>query len=272
MKKKLALITVVYNNYQILDDFFQSLEKQNNKNFHLFIADLSTKQQKIKETSFPITVIFGKNKGYGYGINLGLKKAIELGLDQFCVLNNDIFFEKDFIDNCFLSLKNHPGSLIGGKIYYAPGYEYHKQKYQKKDLGRVVWYAGGSVDWQSVITPHIGVDQVDNGQFDKEKKIDFVTGCLMVLDKKVIDKVGFFDESYFLYYEDADLSLRAKRNNVPLIYDPTIVIWHKNAQSTEGAGSSIHQKFQKKNRLKFGLKYAPIKTKLHLIKNFLLGR
>lgn len=269
--EKIALITVVYNNYQVLDDFFASLEKQTNKNFHLFITDLSTKRKKIKKTTFLTTVVLGENKGYGFGINLGLKQAINLGFNSFCVLNNDIYFKKEFINNCFESLKKYPDSLIGGKIYYAPGYEYHKNKYQKKDLGRVIWYAGGYVDWRTVTTPHIGVDQVDHGQFDKEEKTGFITGCLMVFNKKVIDEVGFFDDSYFLYYEDADFCLRATKKNISLIYYPKIVIWHKNAQSTEGAGSDIHQKFQKRNRLRFGLKYAPLKTKLHLIKNFLFG-
>ena len=60
----------------------------------------------------------------------------------------------------------------------------------------------------------------------------------------------------------------AKKAGVKLFYDPSIIIWHKNAQSTGGSGSKLQQKYQRINRLRFGLKYAPIKTKLHLIKNY----
>ncbi len=267
---RLAIITVFYNNYHVADDFFSSLEKQRNKNFKLFIADLSDekKRQSIK-TQLSHSVIYSRNLGYAHGVNLGIKKAIENGFVNFCIVNNDVYFKPDFVDSILNSLKKHPSSIIGGKIYYAPGFEYHKDRYQKRDLGKVIWYASGSFDWKNVFTPHRGVDEVDKGQYDQLEKAEFITGCLMIFDKKVIDRVGFWDESYFLYYEDADFCYRAIKKRVNLFYNPKIVLWHKNAQSTEGSGSKIHQIYQEKNRLKFGLKYAPLKTKIHLIINLL---
>lgn len=160
----------------------------------------------------------------------------------------------------------HPRTIGGGKIYYADGFEYHKE-YAKNDLGNVIWFAGGKIDWNHVITSHVGVDEVDEGQFNEEKEVDFLTGCMMFFDKAALDVVGFWDESYFLYYEDADWSVRAKKAGIRLVYTPRVTLWHKNAQSTDGAGSSIHTKYQEKNRVKFGLAYAPLRTKLHLLKN-----
>jgi hypothetical protein len=51
------------------------------------------------------------------------------------------------------------------------------------------------------------------------------------------------------------------------MYDPSIKLWHKNGQITDGPGSVLHKKYQEKNRVVFGLKYAPLRTKLHLLKN-----
>jgi len=268
MKKTLAFITVVYENYDATSDFLNSLTKQKNKDFHLYLADLSNNKKGIK-TAVPKTILNSTNLGYAHGINLGLKKAIGDGLENFCVINNDVFFNENFVNLVTDSIINHPSSIISGKIYYAPNFEYHKTRYQKSDLGHILWYAGGHIDWSNIITPHRGIDEVDKHQFDSFEKTDFVTGCLMCFDKKTLSKIGYFDESYFLYYEDADFCIRAVKKNVKLYYDPLIVIWHKNAQSTSGAGSPIHQKYQQKNRLKFGLKYAPFRTKLHLIKNTL---
>lgn len=268
MKKTLAVVTVVYENYAASDDFLASLAKQKNKNFHLYIADLSKNKQEIK-INLPKTILNSTNLGYAHGVNVGLKKAIADDFENFCVINNDVFFNDDFVDAALDSILHHPSSILGGKIYYAPNFEYHKTRYGKSDLGHVLWYAGGKIDWNHVMTPHRGVDEVDKGQFDNFEKTEFITGCLMCFDKKVINKIGYLDESYFLYYEDADYCIRAQKNNIDLYYDPSIVIWHKNAQSTEGAGSTFHQKYQQKNRLKFGLKYAPLRTKLHLIKNAL---
>ncbi len=266
----LAIIAVVYHNYNTLGDFFKSLAGQKNKNFKLFIANLSENKKKLAAPGVPLQVIPGENRGYAHGVNLGLKKAVDEGFYQFCVMNDDTYFKENFVDNVLNSIANHPSSITGGKIYYAPGYEYHKNRYRKNEFGRVLWYAGGEVNWNHALTPHRGVDEVDKRQYDTPEKTDFVNGCLMAFDKNVLDKTGFWDEKYFLYFEDADFCERAKRQGIGLYYDPQIVIWHKNAQSTGGPGSAIHQKYQKANRLRFGLKYAPLRTKLHLLKNYLL--
>lgn len=266
MTHKLAVVTVIYGNYSILKDFFDSFEKQTDKNFEIFVVDFTEKRETFKYPKFA-TILEGQNRGYAYGLNLGLKKAISSGLDKFVCINSDTYVDKHFVENVSNSLNNHKSSIIGGKIYYASGYEYHKDRCTKSNLGKVIWYAGGAIDWNNIDGCHRGVDEIDRGQFDNLEETDFVTGCLVCLDKEVIDKIGFFDESYFLYFEDADYCQRAKKVGIKQYYDPSLVIWHKNAQSTGGAGSLIHQKYQEKNRLKFALKYAPIRTKLHLLKN-----
>lgn len=268
--KHSAIITVVYNNYADLPDLFASFDTQIDTSFQMFIADLSDKPKKIKLPEYA-KLIVGKNKGYAYGLNLGIDAAMHDGLNHFICINNDTYVDKNFVTSARSAVEKHPASLIGGKIYYAPGYEYHKTSYDKKDLGRVIWYAGGYIDWDHAIAIHRGVDEVDRGQYDTEEKTDFVTGCLMIFDKKLIETAGKMDDSYFLYYEDTDLNERIKRAGCEIWYDPSIIMWHKNAQSTGGSGSGLHEKYQRKNRLIFGLKYAPLRTKLHLLKNYLLG-
>ena len=178
----------------------------------------------------------------------------------------------DFVAQVKKSITNHPTALIGGKIYYYPGYEYHKDRYTSDERGNVFWYAGGVTDWANVYTTHTAVDEVDHGQRDTLEETTFITGCLMCYDKSVIEKIGHWDDSYFLFYEDADYCARAVRAGMKLWYDPSIVLWHKSGQSTSGAASSFQQKYLDKNRLKFGLTYAPWRTKIHLLKNLLLKR
>lgn len=268
-----GFITVNFNQYPITQDFLNSFKEKRDKNidFKIFIADLSNKKQKISTTKYPFSVFVkqGENKGYAYGVNLGLDYFLKQGINDFCVLNNDIYIDKNFILEVENSFKKF--DIFGGKIYYAPGFEYYKNRYQKKELGKVIWYAGGIIDWKNCLIKHRGVDEVDEGQYNKIQETEFITGCLICFNKKLIEKVGFWNEKYFLYYEDADFCVKAKRKGFKLIYNPKIIIYHKNAQSTGGAGSNIHQKYQKRSQLIFGLKYAPFKTKLHLIKNFLFS-
>lgn len=271
MKKKIAIITVNYKNYAVTEEFVYYFSKMNRDIFTLFIADLSENRQQLPHGKW-IETITTQNKGYAHGVNVGLETAIHQGFEQFVVINNDIRADPDFIHNAQKSIINHPRSIIGGKIYYETGFEYHKTAYAHDELGKVIWYAGGIVDWNNVYTIHRGVDEVDRGQYDAGGATQFITGCLMFFDKAVVEKVGKWDENYFLYYEDADWCERAKRKNVELYYDPSVVIWHKNAQSTGGSGSSLQARYQEKNRVIFGLKYAPFRTKIHLIKNSILKK
>jgi len=268
---KLAIITVLFKNYTILDDYFATLAKQTDSNFHVYVIDLSPEPQKYNYPSF-VTCIHGQNKGYAYGINQGLKKALADGYSLFCPMNCDVTVKENFVENIKKSLVYNSSSIIGGKIYYSPGYEYHKKRYSDKDRGAVLWYAGGVTDWKNALTTHRGIDEIDIGQYEKIEKTTFITGCFMAYDKSVIEKIGYWDEGYFLFYEDADFCARATNKGVPLIYDPSIVLWHKSGQSTDGAASVFQQKYLNQNRLKFGLRFAPWKTKIHLIKNYLLCR
>lgn len=268
MLHKLAIITVVYENYTVLKDFFESLSRQTNNNYKIFLVDLSNNKKSINYGRIPHQIIPSKNKGYSYGVNQGLKNAIDQDCSKFCVINDDTYFKDDLVAKSLIAVDKYPGSIIGGKIYYAQGFEYHKKHYDKDHLGKVIWYAGGTVDWNNALTPHRGVDEIDKGQYSSFEETDFVNGAFMLFDKKVIERVGFWDESYFLYFEDADFCVRAKRAGIKLYYDPSLQVWHKNSQSTEGVGSILHQRYQNENRLKFGLKYAPLKTKLHLLKNY----
>lgn len=272
MNHSLAIITPVYQNYEVLQDFFSSLEKQNNKKFRVFVVDLSDDKKSITNKNLDISVLKADNLGYAYGVNLGVDAALKSGFEIFCVMNNDTYVKNDFVEEVIRAVEKNPSSLIGGKIYYAPGYEYHKARYKKSQLGKVLWYAGGIMDWKNVFTNHRGVDLVDNGQFEVMETTDFITGCLICFDKSVWNQVGKWNESYFLYFEDADYCERCRRKGLKLLYDPNIVLWHKVSQSTGGSGSSIHTKYQEKNRLTFGLKYAPWRTKLHLIKNYFLNK
>ncbi|MFQ5452517.1 MAG: glycosyltransferase, partial [Candidatus Paceibacterota bacterium] len=171
--KKLAILTVNYNNYRVTEDLLQSLVKQKDKNFKVYIADLSDKKKKISRNTRVLRnfsevgftdVVVGENKGYASGVNLALKQAVKQGFERFIVINNDTEVASDFTNAVSASLDKNPESVLGGKIYYFSGYEYHAKRYKKSDLGKVLWYAGGIMDWDNAYTRHRGVDEVDSGQ------------------------------------------------------------------------------------------------------------
>lgn len=264
---KLAILTVILDKSGA-QKFFESLSDQTDKDFHLYIADYSND---IDADALPlrnVTVLKRENRGYAYGINEGIRQAQKDGIRHFCVINDDTYFEKDFVTQVKRAGAARRGAITGGTIYYADGHEYHTERYTKSELGKVIWYAGGTVDWAHAQTGHRGVDEVDAGQFNSAEQTQFITGCLMIFDSVVIEKIGYLDESYFLYFEDADYCERAKRAGIKLYYDPSVKIWHLVSHTTGGSGSALQVQYQRRNTLRFALKYAPFRTRLHVLKNY----
>ena len=119
----------------------------------------------------------------------------------------------------------------------------------------------------------MGIDDVDRGQYDKVKEVNFATGACLLVRSDIFFKIGFFDERFYLYFEDVEFCQRLLKANYKILYVPKSIIWHKVAQSS-GVGSDLNDYFITRNRLLFGLTYAPIKTKLALIREaigFLVG-
>ncbi|MDH7476621.1 MAG: glycosyltransferase family 2 protein [Microgenomates group bacterium] len=156
---------------------FQTPEKE--------IQRLKKEIDALKFKNYQIYLIdnTGKNLGYGRGLNLGIKKALKDGCQLFICANSDI------------SLKKLTGQII------LNGFDkYHLWGLPMRQNNKI--YYGGLLDrW------HMSGYLVTR----KRKTIDFISGSLMVIKKEVFDKIGFFDENYFLYYEDVDFCWRAKK-------------------------------------------------------------
>lgn len=207
-----------------------------------------------------------ENKGFSGGHNQGFRFALKNDSDFHVILNNDVLVDKNFIREllkCFKENKNL--GIVSPKIYFTKGHEFHKNRYKKEDLGKVIWYAGGIIDWKNLISKHRGVDEVDSDTYDKESETDFATGACAMLPIEVIEKLKGFDNRYFLYYEDGDINMRIKKEGYRLYYYPKAIIWHNNAGSSS-SGSQLQDYYMSRNRLLFGFTYAPLRTKIALLR------
>ncbi len=274
--KKVFVVVLNYNGKKDTLECLKTLHSTQKKNFKIkiVVVDNSSTDDSpaaIKKQFPQAKVIKNKtNLGFAQGNNVGIKYSLKNRADYVFVLNNDTLIEKKCLLNLFKAGESDKNSgIIAPKIYFAPGFEFHKSRYQKKDLGKVIWYAGGQIDWQNVLGIHLGVDQVDQGQFVQKKTVEFITGCAMFVKFKVFGRVGLFNPKYYLYLEDADLCLRAQKAGFKLLFEPKATLWHKNAQTAGGSGSTLQEYYYTRNRMLFGLKYAPIKTKLALMKESL---
>ncbi|MEK7517954.1 MAG: glycosyltransferase family 2 protein [Patescibacteria group bacterium] len=253
---------------------FKNITKTNFK-LTIIVVDNGSKEEFDLKSGFvaiiPLVVVKNeKNMGFSGGNNVAIKYALQNGADYVLILNNDTYVDRNFIAELLkVAEEDDSVGIVSPKIYFAKGFEYHKNRYLKSELGKVFWYAGGEMDWGNIIGHHRGVDKVDKGQFEKTGETEIPTGCCMLVKKEVFDMVGMFDDKYFLYYEDADLAMRAKNKRFEIMYAPKSIIWHKNAYSSGGSGSKLQDYYITRNRLIFGMRFAPIRAKLSLLKESL---
>lgn len=271
MEKKIFVIILNWERPQLTIDCLKSLKKLDTKGFNLkiVVVDNGSKDdsvQLIRDFDSQLMIIKNKqNLGFAEGNNVGIGRALEEGAEYVLILNNDTLVDKSLIVELLKTAQTKENfGAASPKIYFAKGFEFHK-KYKKNQLGRVIWYAGGRIDWDNVYGTPRGVDMVDRGQFNKEEETDFATGTCLFLSTEALKKVGLFDKRYYLYFEDTDLSMRLKKAGFGVFYQPKALLWHKVSQSS-AIGSALNDYFITRNRLLFGMKYARWRTKLALIK------
>jgi len=281
-KTRVAIVILSFNTKKLLQQCLESIYRAieaNNNNYivEIIVVDngstdgsveiIKNAKSKIKNENLKLKIILNKeNLGFARGNNKGIHSAIKAGADYVMVLNSDVVVDKNFLNALMESFQiNKKIGVAGPKIYFAPGYEFYRDRYKKEERGKVIWSAGGIIDWDNVIASNRGVDEVDRGQYNKAKEVDFISGCCLVAPSLVWEKVDFFDERYFLYYEDADFCQKVKKIGLKVVCAPKSFIWHKVSSSSQ-IGGDLQDYFITRNRLLFGIKWAPLRAKLALVK------
>ncbi len=272
--KHISIIVVNYNQQKLTDECLRSLQgiKKSNFEFSVFVVDNGSVEPyrlptKLPEKQFAL-LRSDANLGFTGGNNLGIHTAIEqFDSEYVLLLNNDTVVDAHFLHELFAFSEARPRmGIVSAKIFFSPGNEFHKQSYKQKDRGNVLWYGGGSVDWEHLVAHHRGVDEVDRKQFANQELCDFATGCCALVRREVLEKAGFLDRRYFLYLEDVDLSMRARQFGYQIGYCDAAKIWHVNASSSGGSGSQFHLYYQLRNRLFFFFTYGNWRIKARVFK------
>lgn len=269
---KISVIVLSWNRKKDTIETIESLAKSSIDGFEMEILvvdngstdDSVVAIRKLKLKNLKV-IVNKENLGFAEGNNIGMDDAIKRSFDYVALLNDDTYVDTNLIKNIIQEHEKFPDAgAISPKIYFAKGFEYHK-RYKEGDLGKVIWYAGGDIDWNNVYGSNHGVDQVDAGQFEKIKETDFATGCFVMYKAKALKEVGYYDKCFFAYMEDADHAQRLKKLGYKVLYSPRGWMWHKVSQSS-GIGSNLNDYFLTRNRMMFGMKYASLRTKFALIR------
>jgi len=183
------------------------------------------------------------NYGFAGGNNIGIRFALNVLEPKYiCLLNNDTVVDRDYlIELVKVGESDEKIGIVGSKIYY---YDYN---------GRddVIWaLGGGGVDIKLGKTWHYIEDRED-----RVVECEYITGCSMLIRKEILYKLKGFDERYFCYYEDTDLSVRCRKLGYKLLCATKSILWHKVSVSSGGENSPVTIYYMTRNWIYFVKKH-----------------
>jgi GT2 family glycosyltransferase len=245
----LPRVGIVLVNWNGLDDTLEclvSLRKQDYPAWTAYVVDNGSKTPEgpAIAAAFPeARVIESKaNLGFAGGNNLGVQRALDDGCDYVFLLNNDTLVpQPDALAQLVRLAQGEPDAVVGCKIAYASDPE-------------VVWFAGGSLDLAHARAEHVGVGEPAS-RFTGIRATDFVTGCALLAPADLVRRAGPWDDAYFLYFEDVDWNLRAKREGARFLLDLDVVVLHKVSRSVKKSGP-VDFYYLLRNRLYFGRRWS----------------
>jgi GT2 family glycosyltransferase len=166
-----------------------------------------------------------ENRRFAGGNNAGLAAALAAGADAIMLLNNDTEADPALLERLVLALEQDPAAGAAAPLIYfaAPT--------------RRIWYAGGRCIVALAHASHRGLRALDHGQYRAVEPTGYLTGCCLLATRAAWERVGLLDERYYLYAEDSDWSLRARRAGFRLLFVPTARLWHK-VSASAGAMSA----------------------------------
>lgn len=235
------IITVNFNGAQHTIEMIKSLENINYKNYKIVVVDNASEMSDYKKLddikAYSIVIRSDENLGFAGGNNLGIELAIKSNAEYILLLNNDTTVDKNFLDRLINSMKQNKADVVCPKIL----------NYYNKEI---INYAGGDIiEYKGAVNIY-GVGKKDSDKYERCRTITFAHGCCLLIDTDTLVSCGGLEDSYFLYFEDTDLSAKLKSLNKKIIYEPSAVIYHKESVSTKKF-SDNYQYYFCRNRLQF---------------------
>ena len=230
MSKKLAIILVNWNSYELTNDTLQSLYQTSFQDYDIICVDNASTDESLNQLRANhnniIILTCDQNTGFTGGNNKGMQYALEHGYAYTLLLNNDVAVESDFLEPLVQALDANANlGAVQPLIYF-----HHDRT--------LIWNAGSRYNKWLGVTKTIGYNKKDaqhtyryQNQGDTKnnqpiQNIAWITGCAFMVRTEVLKKVGLLYEPFFIYYEDVDLSFRIKNAGYDLGYVPASVIYH----------------------------------------------
>jgi len=252
-KPNIAIILVNWNGFEYTKSCILSLLNCHYENYKIILVDNNSSDfsiEKLKKEFLHIEYIRNKsNIGFTGANNVGIKWAIDNDFEYIALLNNDTEVEPDFLDHLLTPFKQD--SLVGAVQPLILQYNHRN----------IVWHGGGQIDYNFGRFLNVNKGSKKN-QIKRIHNVDWITGCCFMLKSDVIKKVGLLDDFFFVYFEDADWSIRIKKFGYKLFFQPKSIVYHHEGVSWISAKKNSEGYISPKTH------YLDIRNHIYIIKKY----
>ena len=250
------VIVLNWNGKRFLQFSLHSIQSMDYPNFKTLVVDGGSRDgsQKFIEENFPKVKLIklGRNLGWPSGNNVGILYALKQGAQYIALFNNDILVDRSWLKEIVKAGESDKDvGVLGGKVYYL-----------NSDILQVA--GGGDFREEGLLDSTwlgYGENELDLGQHDQAKELDFLYEAAICIKAQVIKEVGLLDPLWFAGMEGPDFCTRTRRKGYRSIYVPAAKIRHlvagtsRNNPFLTGRGKVYLTLQHSKNHLRFNLKH-----------------
>ncbi|MFH2032787.1 MAG: glycosyltransferase family 2 protein [Bacteroidota bacterium] len=234
-------VVLNYNGFDDTKNCIKSLINSGYSNLKIVIVDNSSTDNSLthlKNNFNDFSILTSDvNKGYAAGMNIGIKHSLENEADFILIINNDTIVEEKFLQPMIdLFNTNESIGIVSPKVGYL----------ENRD---VIYCAGGRINRKTCV----GTAEFQGKEFDQfansVRETDFAEGCCLLVRTEVFKRLGYFEEKFFMYYEDLEFSERVN-SEFKIYYNPHSVIYHRSGAGKKWSEySSLYYFYFTRNRL-----------------------
>ena len=241
-----GVVLVNWNGWQHTIAACRSLDLSTHKAIEIIIVDNASADDSLVQlrTALPHAHIIANpiNAGFAGACNIGIQHAVQLGCDYVFLLNNDALAESETIAKLVAASKvKQDSALLGSALVYISSGAYQ---------------FFGSRTGTIIRQPEFLTFERDAALLSQDFiETDFIVGAAFFIPVRLLDRIGPFDERFFLNYEETDLCYRARKLGISCFVVPASVVRHHANASIGNYPAPMYAYFLTRNGLLFSEKH-----------------
>jgi GT2 family glycosyltransferase len=225
--KKVGVVLVNYKEYanKYLNACRDSLRLQSYQNFIVYIVDNASSEssQVYLKESYPEAIILPREDGnYCAANNLGMNQAILDGCDYLVSANMDTEFLVDWLKELVLALDNNTQAGIAQSlILLDPKTPTEKENPKINTTGNLIHFLLFG------FTSNYNINLSEISLENYQELNGYASGCSFIIRSEIFQEIGGYNNDYYMYHDDLDISLKVKLAGYKLILASKSVVFHK---------------------------------------------